>query len=126
MGKAKAIFLLGISGLLVVLVSVIIGVNATDHWDVWLIFTRANLNAGTLLAYSAVLGAVLWAIWRKAVPAGFRALRESRKAERAKVTQDRLKKLETGEPAEAAGAESAPADTDTDTAAAASADETGQ
>jgi len=96
MGKTKAIILLSIGGVLLAAALTIVGVNATKEWTVWLIFGEPTMRGGTILLYAAVTGCILWAILRFCVPLGWRGLREARKRERFKSTEQRLADLESG------------------------------
>ena len=95
--KAKAIVLLGFSGLLIVGALFVAINNMGNRWPLHLFMWTVNPRAGMLMVYAGVAACVLWAIWRVCVPAGMKALRGSREATKAKATQARLDKLETPE-----------------------------
>ncbi len=94
--KLKAIMLLGLCGVTLGGALFVVLTNMGNTWEVHLFWKTIPLKRGTMLLWAGTAGAVLWAIWRTALPAGFRAAKQCRKTGAAKATADRLKKLESG------------------------------
>ena len=94
MVKAKAVTLLAISGGLFVLALVVLLTNLGNRCTVHVFTTSVeNVRVGTALAYAAVLGGVLWVIWRVCIPRGYRLLKQAQLADEQRGRQERLDQL---------------------------------
>ncbi|NLF31107.1 MAG: hypothetical protein GX591_09505 [Planctomycetes bacterium] len=103
MVKAKAIILLAISGILFILAAVLVLMNLGNRFMVHLFTTRVEIRVGAGLAWAAIIGGLLWAIWRFCVPRGYRLLKQAQRADEDRRRQERLDRLVAEDDARAAG-----------------------
>ncbi len=96
MAKAKGIILLVVSGLLLTAAVVLVLTNLGNTSNVHFFWKTVEPSPSTawLLVVTAAVGAGLLAIWRRAIPAGLRSLRDAKRKGIVKATEQRIKALE--------------------------------
>ncbi|MFW6155533.1 MAG: hypothetical protein ACOC95_09985 [Planctomycetota bacterium] len=106
MVKAKAIVLLAISAVLFILALVLVLMNLGNRCIVHVFTTSVeNVRVGAILAYAAIVGGLLWVIWRACVPRGLRLLKQAHRAEDERRRQEGVGRVVAEDDAGAASAE---------------------